>query len=184
MKTTKTMKTSNDTSTNPAITHDRGEFDPPGTRERKAWRKFQKQAEARAQTLEAEAMATRLVALAEDPEDMVSFLLDLSAYTVSTQARELARSHGDAEPPAYVPASKLLTRFDQLLDEKLSTIANLLELTERQRLESSTPGFLKAVEANDPLVQSIVLRLISMPAEDADLWIRQNLDGIEARFTP
>ena len=113
---------------------------------------------------------------------MVSFLFDLSAYTMNAKARGLARFNGNAVPPAYVPASRLLTRFDQLLAEKMATVLGLLDILEHKRIEPIVPGFLNALEANEPLVQSIVLRLISMTAEDAAVWIRKNLDGIEARF--
>ena len=68
------MKKNNDTTTNKTIADKvaepfrkyRGEeLDTRAKRGRKEWRKFQKQAEERAQTLEAEALATRLVAMAE-----------------------------------------------------------------------------------------------------------------------
>ncbi len=184
------MKTNNDATTNQTNADKvaepfrkyREKLDARAKQGPKAWVKFQRQAEQRAQTLEAEALATRLVAMAEDPQDVVSFLFDLSAFTMNAKARELARFNGNAIPPAYVPASRLLTRFDQLLAEKMATVVGLLDILEHERIELILPGFLRSLESNDPLVQSIVLRLISMTAEDAALWIRQNLDGIEARF--
>ncbi len=151
-------------------------------RERKQWRKFQSHAEQKAQTLEAEARATRLVAMAEDPHDVVCFLFDLSAYTMNANAQQSARVNGNPVPRAYVPASRLLTRFGQLLADKMATVPVLLDVIEQERVKRVVPGFMNALEANDPLVQSIVLQLISMTSEEAASWIRQNIDGIELRF--
>ena len=154
-------------------------------RARKQWRKFQDEAEQKAQTLEAEALATRLVALAEDPQDVMCLVFDLSAYTINAQAQQLAGLNGcSLPPPAYVPASRLLTRFCQLLADKMATVPLLLDVVEQDRVKRIVPGFMNALEVNDPLVQSIVLQLISMTSEEVALWIRQNLDGIELRFAP
>lgn len=159
------------------------DLDRQTERERKQWRKFQNQAEARAQTLEAEAMATRLVALAEDPHDVMCFLFDLSAYTMNAKAQQLARLKGNPlPPPAYVPVSRLLTRFGQLLADKMAAVPLLLDVIEQERVKRIVPGFMNALEANDPLVQSIVLQLISMTSEETASWIRQNLERIELRF--
>lgn len=82
------------------------------------WRGFRKQARAHAARLEKEAAGARLLAMAEDPLDALAMLWDMAVYERHMADARAARLRGAAEPQPPVPISKLMTRFNQQLEDR------------------------------------------------------------------
>jgi hypothetical protein len=154
-----------------------------------AWKKLQRsihkdaiQLEHEANTLAKTASVARLLAMAEDEQDAIRVLLDVIGYSVTVEAQKLAQLSGNPVPPAYTPASKLLGGFMKTLAEKTASTYCLLDADEQERVRHILPGFLRALDANDPAVHQMVLGLIWLSPNAVASWIRQNLEMLESRF--
>lgn len=147
-----------------------------------SWRAFRKQARAHAARLEKEAAGARLLAMAEDPLDALAMLWDMAAYERHTADARAARLHGAAEPQPPVPISRLMTGFNQQLEDKVTAIAALLQSDELARIGRVMPGFAAALEANDLDVMLMIRDLLQRPPEVIAGWLRAHLDAVERRF--
>lgn len=146
------------------------------------WRGFRKQARAHAARLEKEAAGARLLAMAEDPLDALAMLWDMAAYERHMVDARAARLHGTAEPQPPVPISRLMTGFNQQLEDKVTAIAALLEADEIERIRRVMPGFAAAMESNDVDVMVMIRDLLQRPPEVIAGWLRAHLDAVERRF--
>lgn len=142
------------------------------------WKQFQANAAGRADRLEAEAAATRLVAQADDPVDGFCVLSDLAQIHLNAG---VARRGGTTAAP-LVPASRLLAGFMRSLEEKSTAIAAALTFEERERLIGVASGFFASVQTADRDVMGAVVSLLPLPPDIIALWVRANLDLIERRF--
>ena len=147
------------------------------------WRGFRKQARAQAAQLEKQAAATRLVAMAEGPLDVVATLWDLAALDRHATSARKARLHGRATPQPPVPISRLLGGFTEQLRDKCVAIAALLDCDQIQRLGQLTPGFVAAVEFNDADVMLLIRDLLPRSPDVIASWLRAHLESLEARFS-
>lgn len=157
--------------------------------EKNGWRKLQRNMNQGARKLEAEATSlaktaavTRLVAMAETEQDAMHVLVDMIGLGLTATAQELAQRNGHPVPPAYQPSSKLLSGFTKVLAEKTAATLRLFDATEQERLKGIFPGFVKALDTNDPALQRMVTDLILMQPDEAAAWIRAHLTELESRF--
>lgn len=146
------------------------------------WRRFRKQAHARAYELERTAQLTRLVAMADDPLDGLATLWDLAMFSEHAAAARNARLHGRGTPVAPIPVSRLLSGFTEQLRDKTLAIAKELRSDETERLTHIVPGFVAALEANDGDVMFLIDNLLPRSPEVIALWLRAHLDVLERRF--
>lgn len=146
------------------------------------WRRFRKQAHARADELEKTAQVTRLVAMADDPLDGLATLWDIAMLSGHATAVHNARRHGRKTPVAPVPVSRLLSGFSQQLQDKALAIAKELRSDETERLARIVPGFVAALEANEADVMLLIRKLLPHSPEVIALWLRAHLDVLEQRF--
>lgn len=154
-----------------------------------AWKKLQRsihkdaiKLEQEATTLAKTAGVARLLAMAEDEQDAIRVLLDVIGHNVTVEVQKLAQLTGNPVPPPYTPASKLLSGFRKTLAEKTASTYCLLNADEQERVRRILPGFLRALDANDPAVHQMVLGLIWLSPNAVASWIRQNLENLESRF--
>jgi hypothetical protein len=120
--------------------------------------------------------------MAEDPLDALAMLWDMAAYERHTVDARAARLHGVAEPQPPVPISKLMTGFNQQLEDKVTAIAALLQPDEIERIRRVMPGFAAAMESNDVDVMLMIRDLLQRPPEVIAGWLRAHLDAVERRF--
>jgi hypothetical protein len=146
------------------------------------WRDVRKQARVHAARLEKQAATTRLVAMAEDPLDALATLWDVTAFDRHAANARNARLHGRATPQPPVPISRLMSGFTQRLRDKCVAIAALLKSDEAERLGRITPGFVAALETNEPDVMLLIRDLLPRDPDVIALWLRAHLDVLERRF--
>lgn len=146
------------------------------------WRRFRKQAHARADELEKTAHVTRLVAMADDPLDGLATLWDVAMLSGHVVAARNARLHGRETPVPPVPVSRLLSGFTQQLRDKTVAVAKELRADETERLAHIVPGFVAALETNEADVMLLIRDLLPRSPDVIALWLREHLDLLERRF--
>ena len=146
------------------------------------WRRFRKQARARADELEKTAQVTRLVAMADDPLDALATLWDLAMLKGHAVAADQARRHGSETPVPPVPVSRLLSGFAEQLRDKTVAISRQLGSDETERLARIMPSFVAALEANEWDVMLLVRDLLPRSPDVIALWLRAHIDLLERRF--
>lgn len=146
------------------------------------WERFRRRASARAKQLEKQAAISRLVAMADDPLDAIATLWDLAALDQYRLLARDARDNGRIAPTSPAPVSRLLTGFVERLREQVTAIGTQLDSDVTRRLLEVIPGFMRAVDAEDPDVVVLVSDLLARPPESIVGWIDRHIDAIERRF--
>lgn len=133
----------------------------------------------RPRELASEVASDRLVAQASDPVDGVLAAMGLATMVL----RGIAARRARISPPPFVPASRLLTEYQRVLYAHVGAIGDHLHGHEVDRLARIAPGFMAALNAEDPGVVSVVVTLLQTSPDVVALWMRANLDAIERRFS-
>jgi hypothetical protein len=132
-----------------------------------------------ADQLDRQAAITRLIAQADDAEDAALAALDVAAAITHC---ETIRQRGLAATSPPAPSSRLFRRLVDALRDKLSTIVDILEVTERRRLQVLAPRFFASLTAGEPDVVEAIVDLAPQPPEVIALWLQLHLKTIEMRF--
>ncbi len=135
-----------------------------------------------ADSLEAQANTTRLMAMAETDLDGAAVACDLFVAAHHTEAARRARTSGRPPPAPPAPVSKLLTQFAEALREKLAAVGALLSDSERGRLAAIAPRALERLEAQDDDVRDMIVQLLPQPPAAIALWLALHVRRLEARF--
>ena len=93
-----------------------------------------------------------------------------------------ARLHGMPAPTSPNPVSRALTGFVEHMRAKVTEIIARLDVDVARRALGVAPGFLRAVDAEDPDVVLLFSDLLPRSPEVIVEWIERHIDVIEKRF--
>jgi hypothetical protein len=143
---------------------------------------WRKSANDHAAHLEKKAAAARLFAMADDPLDGLAAVWDVASLSLHNATARIARRHGHETSAPPAPVSRLLNGFIQQLRDKTLAIVMHLRSDETERLVRIRPGFVAALQANEPDVMLLIRDLLPRDPEVIALWLRAHLDILEQRF--
>lgn len=138
----------------------------------------------RANNIEQQARAARVIALADNPLDGIVVAWDLAGAAVHAKELRRARAEGVEPPRAPVPISALLSRFADALRDKFAAVALVLSPAERDRFAVLAPRVLYSIEAQEPDVVEAIARLVELSPDVIAAWLQLHIRQIEARFAP
>jgi len=135
-----------------------------------------------ANTLEQQANAARVIALADNPLDGIAVAWDLASAAVHSKEEKRARAEGAEPPRPPVPVSMLLSGFADAMRETIAAVGRLLSPSERERLARLVPSVLDSLEAQEADVVEAVARVVELSPDVIALWLQLHIRNIEARF--
>lgn len=135
-----------------------------------------------ADSLEQQANAARVIALADNPLDGIAVAWDLASAAVHSNLRRRAHAEGRTPPRPPAPISTLLNDFTEAVQEKLAAVARILSPSERERLAMLGPSVAESIDAQEPDVIEAIARLIELSPDVIAVWLQIHIRKIEARF--